>query len=228
MTVSEADTSLRVDSPIAALSRVRRGRRATFIKWLRDIHGWVGLWGAALGLLFGATGFVMNHRGEPLRISTGAPQVSTVQAKLPGPAPETPRELAAWLQQKFNIGGRLGRVQREPEHAVAWGDRDTVQPEHWQMMFSTPRENVTAEYWMGNDFVTLKRSENSFVGTLTNLHKGVGLSLGWILLIDTLAGSIVLLSLTGVLLWTQLHRTKTLAAILVVGSIVLAVWAGLA
>jgi hypothetical protein len=37
-----------------------------------------------------------------------------------------------------------------------------------------------------------------------------------------------LLSLTGVLLWTQLHKTKTLAAALVFGSIALAVWAGLA
>jgi hypothetical protein len=85
-----------------------------------------------------------------------------------------------------------------------------------------------AEYWMGNGFFTLKRSENSFVAMLTNLHRGVGLSIGWVLLIDTLAGSLVLLSLTGVLLWTQLHRTKTLAAALVVGSIALAVWAGLA
>jgi hypothetical protein len=102
-----------------------------------------------------------------------------------------------------------------------------VQPEHWQLMFSTPHENVTAEYWKGNDFVTLKRSENTFVAMLTNLHRGVGLGMGWILLIDTIAGSFILLSLTGVLLWTQLHRTKTLAVVLVSGSIALAVWAGL-
>jgi len=227
MTVSEATASLRARSPTAAAPRTQRGRRASFIKWLRDIHGWVGLWGAALGLLFGTTGFLLNHRAEPLPISTGAPQVSTVQVKLPSPAPESPRALATWLRERFDVAGRLGRVQREPEHRVAWGERDTLQPEHWQLMFSTPHESVAAEYWMGNDFVTLKRSENSFAATLTNLHKGVGLSIGWILLIDTLAGSLVLLSLTGVLLWTQLHRTKTLAAVLVVGSIMLAVWAGL-
>ncbi|OXH83611.1 peptidase, partial [Burkholderia multivorans] len=29
-----------------------RSRRGTFLQWLRKIHGWVGLWGAALGLLF--------------------------------------------------------------------------------------------------------------------------------------------------------------------------------
>ena len=26
--------------------RRQRSRRATFIKWLRKVHGWVGLWGA--------------------------------------------------------------------------------------------------------------------------------------------------------------------------------------
>lgn len=226
MTVSESAASLHTTSRTTD-ARAKRGRRATFIKWLRNVHGWVGLWGAALGLLFGATGFVLNHRAQPLRISTGAPQVSTVQVPLPAPAPQTPRELAHWLRATYHLTGRLGRVQREPEHRVSWGTQDTMQPEHWQVMFSAPQENVEAEYWMGNDFVTLKRSENSFAATLTNLHKGVGLSVGWVLLIDSLAGSLVLLSLTGVLLWTQLHRAKTLAVVLVFGSIALAVWAGL-
>lgn len=228
MTVSEAAAPVRAAISSVAESRAKRGRRATFIKWLRNVHGWVGLWGAALGMLFGATGFVLNHRAEPLRIPTGAPRVETMQARLPDPIPQTPHELARWLRDAYTLEGRLGRVQREPEHRVMWGERDTVQPEHWQLMFSTPKDSVMAEYWKGNDFVTLKRSENTFVGMLVNLHRGVGLSIGWILLIDTIAGSLVLLSLTGVLLWTQLHRTKTLAAGLVFGSIAVAVWAGLA
>lgn len=228
MTVSEAPPPLRVVHSGMAEPRSKRGRRATFIKWLRHVHGWVGLWGAALGMLFGVTGFVLNHRAEPLRISTGAPRVSTVQAKLPDPAPATPQALAAWLREQYALTGRLGRIQHEPAHRVSWGAHDAMQPEHWQLMFSAPNENVMAEYWMGNDFVTLKRSENAFVATLVNLHRGVGLGVGWVLLIDTIAGSLLLLSLTGVLLWTQLHRTKTLAVVLVSGSLALAIWAGLA
>lgn len=227
MTVSEAAAPLRATVSPLADARIKRSRRATFIKWLRDVHGWVGLWGAALGLLFGVTGFVLNHRIGPPKISTGAPQVSTVQAKLTDAAPPTPHALASWLREHYALSGRLVRAQSEPEHRVSWGERTTVQPEHWQLMFSTPRETVTAEYWKGNDFVTLKRSENTFAAMLTNLHRGVGLGIGWILLIDTIAGSFILLSLTGVLLWTQLHRTKTLAVVLVSSSIALAVWAGL-
>ena len=37
-------------------------RRIAAIRWLRKAHGWIGLWGAALGLLFGVSGIVMNHR----------------------------------------------------------------------------------------------------------------------------------------------------------------------
>ena len=208
-------------------ARQQRSRRATFIKWLRKVHGWIGLWGAALGLLFGTTGFLLNHRGGPLRVSTGEPQVSVVQVPLPQPAPQTPRELGKWLKQELKLAGSPGRVQKEPAHPVAWGERSMVQPEHWQLNFASPHENTAAEYWVGNGYVTVKRSENSFLATLTNLHKGVGLSVGWVLLIDTLAGSIILLSLTGVLLWTELYKRKTVGAVLVIGSIVAAVCMGL-
>lgn len=71
-------------------------------------------------------------------------------------------------------------------------------------------------------YVTVKRNDNSFLSTVENLHKGVGMSIGWVLLVDTLAGSIVLLSLTGVLLWTELNCRKTAGAVLVTGSIVAA------
>ncbi|MCC8402903.1 PepSY-associated TM helix domain-containing protein [Paraburkholderia sp. MMS20-SJTN17] len=207
-------------------SRQQRSRRAAFIKWLRKVHGWVGLWGAALGLLFGTTGFFLNHRGGPLRVSTGEPQVSVMQVPLPQPAPETPHELANWLRQELKIAGNPGRVQKEPEHAVAWGDRSVVQPEHWQLNFASPKENTSVEYWVGNHTVTIKRSANTFLATLTNLHKGVGLSIGWVLLIDTLAGSLILLSLTGVLLWTELNRRKTAGLALVAASIAVAVVLG--
>jgi uncharacterized protein len=236
--MSLTDTA-EIDAPAAPRARLdaeqrderaKRSRRTTFIKWLRKVHGWVGLWGAALGLLFGTTGFVLNHRAEPLRISPGAPQVTTMQLAVPNPAPESPRDMVKWLrsQSDLKLPARMGRVQKEPEHKVAWGDRQIVQPEHWQMMFTAPGENVTVEYWVGNDKLTLKRNDNSLVATITNLHKGVGMSVGWVLFIDSFAGALILLSLTGVLLWTELNKRKTVGAVLLLGSIVVAVCVGLA
>ena len=43
---------------------------------------------------------------------------------------------------------------------------------------------------------------------ITRLHKGVGIVVGWILLADTLAFGLVLLSLTGPFLWTKLHGSR--------------------
>ena len=223
------DKAVRATGPQGAETsrQPKSARRITFIKWLRKVHGWIGLWGAALGLLFGTTGFLLNHRGGPLRVSTGEPVVSTVQVPLPQPAPETPRELAKWLKQELKLAGKPGRMQNEPAHRVAWGERSMMQPEHWEISFASPHENAAADYWVGNDFVTVKRTENAFFATLTNLHKGVGMSVGWVLVVDTLAGSLILLSLTGVLLWTELNRRKTVGAVLVIGCIVTMLCAGL-
>jgi hypothetical protein len=47
---------------------------------------------------------------------------------------------------------------------------------------------------------------------------------GWVLLVDTLAGTLILLSLTGTLLWTRLHGPRLAAAGLGLGSFSLAVF----
>lgn len=86
-------------------------------------------------------------------------------------------------------------------------------------MFAMPRENVQADWWVGNSYVSVKRSANNIWATLMNLHKGVGIGVAWILLVDTLAGSILLLSLSGVVLWTQLNRRRMLDAGIAIASL---------
>jgi len=41
---------------------------------------------------------------------------------------------------------------------------------------------------------------------------GDGVNVGWILFADSIAGSLIFLSLTGVLLWTQMNRRKMIGA----------------
>jgi hypothetical protein len=201
-------------------ARRQRSRRSNFIKWLRKVHGWVGLWGAVLGLLFGMTGFLLNHRAGPLKVSTGEPLVEEMQIAVPEKPLHSPMEMVKWLKGELQIDGKPGRVRREPAHPVAWGDRSAMQPEFWQVGITGPTQNVQAEYWVGNGFVAVKRTHNTFLATMNNLHKGVGLSVGWVLLIDTIAGSLILLSLTGVLLWTELNKRRVVGVVLVGGSIV--------
>jgi hypothetical protein len=196
-------------------------RRAIAVKWLRKMHGWIGLWGAVLGLLFGSTGILLNHRAI-LKIPAAQVQESTVQLPLPNPAPADPQALAAWLKNSLKLEPDPARVKAEPARPVAWGDRAVVQPARWSASFTSPTGSVQAEYWVGNSSVSLKRSENTVFATLTNLHKGVGMSVGWILLVDTLAGSIILLSLSGVVLWSLTNRRRTVGIAIASVSLLLA------
>lgn len=51
-----------------------------------------------------------------------------------------------------------------------------------------------------------------------------GMGVAWILLADTIAGSFIILSLTGILLWTRLHGPRLLAAGIGLGSLTLAIF----
>ncbi|HVT34319.1 MAG TPA: PepSY-associated TM helix domain-containing protein [Nevskiaceae bacterium] len=185
--------------------------RADALRLLRRWHGWIGLWGAGLGLLFGTTGILLNHRSV-LKIPAGATLDSTVQMALPTPAPADADALAAWLQQQLGLEHAATRVRQEPAHAVAWGVRSLQQPAHWSAAFTTPRMNLQADYWEGSTQVSVRRSHSNLWATLMNLHKGVGMGAAWVLLVDTLAGSILLLSLSGVLMWTRLERARLFGA----------------
>jgi hypothetical protein len=55
---------------------------------------------------------------------------------------------------------------------------------------------------------------HGLMGTLTNLHKGTGLSVSWVLLVDTLAGSVMLLSLYGLCSWMSTQRRRTVGCIM--------------
>lgn len=190
-----------------SLTDPSQSRRGVFLKWLRKTHGWIGLWGAALGLLFGVTGIVQNHRAI-LKIPAAQVEESTVQLPLPTPVPADAQAMADWLQQELKLDRAATRVKSEKPRPIAWGDKTLKQPAHWSAAFTSPRANIQTDYWVGNNFITVKRNDNNVFGTLNNLHKGTGVGVGWILLADTLAGSIILLSLTGVLLWSQLNRRR--------------------
>ena len=201
---------------------VGQSRRQVFLKWLRKTHGWIGLWGAALGLLFGTTGILQNHRAI-LKIPAAQTQESALQLQLPKPAPANLEAMTEWLQRELGFSRPPTRAKSEPPKPVAWGDKTLRQPAHWMFNFATPQTNVAVDYWVGNSFATVKRNDNNLIGTLNNLHKSAGVGVGWILLADTLGGAIILLSLTGVVLWTMLNRRRMLGAGIGLGSLILLV-----
>ena len=47
---------LSTTGPSAASASLIVPRSERILQWLRKFHGWIGLWGAVLGLLFGTAG----------------------------------------------------------------------------------------------------------------------------------------------------------------------------
>jgi hypothetical protein len=182
----------------------------TFLRWLRRIHLYVGLWGAALGLLFGATGIVLNHRAV-LKL----PIEKVVQKSAQLSLPDTPQggfasvdEMAAWLQRELKFEGLQVRTKAEPARKVSWGERELLQPARWTFNFASPHKGVSAEYLVGNRYLKVDTQDATPIGTLTRLHQAVGVTAFWVLLSDSIAGAMIVLSITGLLMWSRMRPVR--------------------
>jgi hypothetical protein len=198
----------------------------TFIQWVRRMHGWFGLWGAILGLLFGTSGIWLNHR-DVLKLPPMAQQRINGQLALPDALPADAQAMGLWLQQALQTGQAATRVRVEPARAVAWTDKAPgaagqspalMQPERWSFSFGGPDQMVQADYWRGNRSVSVTTTSNGLMATLTNMHKGTGMSVPWILLVDSLAGSLLFLSISGLILWIQTNRRRLVGSLILLGS----------
>lgn len=204
------------------LSQSQRLRRGNFLRWIRKTHGWLGLWGAALGLLFGATGILLNHR-QVMTLPYAQYESSQIELALPLDKVTSVEMFSHWLQSTFHINKPPFKVGAEPAKEVIWNGIRVQQPVLWKVDFHTPQYSLIAEYWVGNEFVSIKRQDANVFAFLNRLHKGVGMNAGWILLVDSLAGALIMLSLTGILLWTKMRKSRLLLTGLSGGSIVLAI-----
>jgi len=208
------------DAAATALPSNRVNRRLAFVRWVRRTHGWFGLWGALLGLMAGTSGIWLNHRSV-MKLELPDQQQTSTQLAMPDLRPATADAMAVWLQQTLNVDRPATNVRVERSRPVPWAERGgegrpAMQPERWTFIFGGPNKVMQVEYWVGNKSVGVRTTENGFVATLTNLHKGVGMPVPWILLIDTLAGAMIFLSLSGVILWWETHRRR-LAGIVICG-----------
>jgi hypothetical protein len=205
-----------VSSDVAmALDRPSVNRRVAFVRWVRRTHGWFGLWGAVLGLMAGTSGIWLNHRAV-LKLPMAQQQINA-QLELGEPRPATIDAMGAWLKEALHLERDPNNTRVERPRPVAWSEkrgekggegRPLMQPERWMLTFGGPDRVIQAEYWVGNRTVGVRTVDNGFIATLTNLHKGVAMPVAWILLIDTLAGSLIFLSLSGVVLWWETNRRR--------------------
>jgi uncharacterized protein len=229
------ERDLMAEAAATALPSNRVNRRLAFVRWVRRTHGWFGLWGALLGLMAGTSGIWLNHRSV-MKLELPDQQQTSTQLAMPDPRPATADAMAAWLQGVLKVDRPANNVRVERSRPVPWAERGgpersgegrpAMQPERWTFVFGGPNKVIQVEYWVGNRSAGVRTTQNGFIATLTNLHKGTTMPAPWILLIDTLAGAMIFLSISGAILWWETHRRR-LAGIVIFG-ISVAVTAALA
>ena len=167
-----------------------------------------------LGLLFGASGILLNHRNE-MKIPLASQHETRETVVPPTASLQSAEAFEAWLRGKFKLPDAKSRIQKKPGGPVPWGGGQIVQPENWRVTLTTPNLSLNAEYWKGDTEAHIEQKEANAWATLANFHKGSGMSNAWILLTDTLAGGLLVLAITGTLLWSRLHGPRLMAAALI-------------
>lgn len=210
----------------ALLFMPRRFQRGKWLRWLKRTHAWMALWGGIAGTLFGLTGILLNHR-EVMKIPAVESHTSHAQLELSAP-PADADAFAAYVQHELQLPDPPARINKQAAKSVPWGDKGLKQPERWEAVFTSPQRQINAEYWVGNNSISVQNREGNGFFWLTRLHKATGVHIGWILAADALAGTLLFMTLTGILLWSRLHGPRLLAIALFGGSLgLLAVFAAL-
>ena len=187
---------------------------------IRQLHLWIGAWGAIAAILFGFTGFVQNHRAV-LQIPQGeSTELSYVELPVPEAARASPQLLRAWLRDEEHIAIENQRVQ--PGRPVEFNGQRIPQPARWTFMGGNARTTIQAEYSAGANSVNVRTASQSPLAVMSRLHKGSGASLAWILLVDSFALAMMVLGVSGLILWAR-GRTLRQAVFSIVGAAVMVI-----
>lgn len=212
-------------------SKWQRGRA---VRWLKRIHAWTGFWGAVLFLMLGISGVLLNHR-DMMKIETGEPvEVSAMNIAVPVGSIADEKALGAWAKKEFNLqsearpprgDGGNGIAGKAKPDAKTFLGKERPEAQKWELNFSHPNGRITVAHVKGSGSVAVKQTSQNILGFMKNMHKGSGVGIAWILFMDSIAGALIAMALTGFLLWSRLHGGRLLAGALLMGSTALGTWA---
>jgi hypothetical protein len=176
---------------------------------IRQLHLWIGAWGALAAILFGFTGFVQNHRAL-LKLPQGeATELTNIELPVPDAVRATPDTMRAWLVDVQHVDIDNQRVQRSAP--MQFNGQTIDPPARWTFTGGNARVVTQVEYRQGDAALTLRTTRQSPLATLLRLHKGVGGGIAWILLTDSFALAMIALGLSGLVLWARGRNTRQMA-----------------
>jgi hypothetical protein len=178
-------------------TRSAAARRSTTHRWIRQLHLWIGAWGALAAVLYGFTGLVMNHRsGDHPWPQGDSIDTGRVVLQVPVQARSSVEALSLWLQQDQQLDVRS--IRKGPPRG---GPEDS--PEHWNLSGGNARDSWALQYAPGADIAEVRHSRQTWMAAFNRLHKTVGGGLAWTLLADSFAIGMLLLGLSGLWMWAR-------------------------
>ncbi|MCB1566672.1 MAG: PepSY-associated TM helix domain-containing protein [Xanthomonadales bacterium] len=187
----------------ATANRRAANRGLTTYRWMRQIHLWIGAWGALAAVLYGITGFVMNHRFDMVLPQGDSVEVARLTIAVPEELRTDPDGLLTWLAATHDL--RDGSVrQGPPGRGPGRGGSDD-----WLLRGGNARNTWSANYTPGAATIEFSQSQASWLASANRLHKSIG-GTAWILLSDSFAIAMTLLGITGLWMWARGRRPRTL------------------
>ena len=181
-------------------------RRPRWYPLVRQVHLWIGAWGALAAIAYGFSGLVMNHRfGEAAWPQGDSAERGREQLVVPASASRTPEQLSLWLRQAHGLDAQ---VIRKGGPGPGGGARAAGAPPKWNLSGGSATEAWSVEYAPGTTSAELKRNAHSPLAAVNRLHKGVGGGWAWIALADSFAIGMLLLGISGLWMWLRGRRLR--------------------
>jgi hypothetical protein len=147
-------------------------------------------------------------------------EVSQIELLVPAADSKSPAVLRDWLRDAQRLHIESQRI--EPGKTVEFNGQRIRQPAHWMFLGGNARTTLQGDYSEGTNLIELRTIVQSPLAVVNRLHKGVGGGLSWILLTDSFALAMVVLGISGLLLWAR-GRTKRQMVFSAVGAAVVIV-----
>jgi hypothetical protein len=171
------------------------------VKWARTVHLYTTLAALGLVLFFAVTGFMLNHEDW---FNSGDPHTETRTGLVPVALLRGPDKLAVveLLRKDYGASGTLDSFAEE-------GDS-------FRVVFKAPGRRVEAAIERDTGAAEVTSETRGFAGIILDLHRGKATGSVWSLVIDAVAGVLLLVSGSGLILWWSL-RGRGRYGLLVVG-----------
>ncbi len=185
---------------VASSEPPRRNWRVNrrLLDFCRTVHIYLTMLGLLVLLLFGFTGFTLNHEDWFGAIT---PRINNTQGHVPAAlaAKGDSRQLVEYVRQNFHVSGAMTNFNDE-------GDRSAI-------AFRSPGETWDIEVDKSTGQATIHTEAFNFIAVLDNLHRGQYTGAAWRFIIDVSAVLFVVACLTGLVLWLALPKRRRLGTV---------------